>query len=271
MVKTFLLVGLTGSGKSTTGNCILNRSGEYAKVNNTPFEASDSASGVTEKFEKAQYAQELIVVDSIGFGDPQFNQSYVFGELKKALADIDNRIDGVLFVMKAGKFRKEMADFFELVQERVFKNKCKNNSHMIITSCRKGWCEKQTDPFFRKALANCNDSFFEFNLKFADEDQNQDESSLKELRQSAIDGLVEFLDSRTSDGHKVDLSYLQTEEFSHEWVNEIVPLLLEIMARFFGDSIGDYLKRNSTTNVIIDFVKNFLNKSLSDNQQCNMM
>ena len=244
MGKTYLLVGLTGSGKSTTGNCILNKSGEFDKLNNYPFKASDSASGVTACFQKAQDSNGVIVLDSIGFGDPQFDQKFVLSELKKALAYVDYKIDCVLFVLKADKFRQETVEFFDCVQESVFQHKCNKNSVLIVTNCKKGWCARQTNLFFKNVLEKCNNTYFEFSLKFSQDYEDQDKNGLKEVRQLAIDSLVKFLDCKLYE--KIDLSHMQSDIFDVKWINVIMPVLLQIMGRYFGGPVAGILSDNSS-------------------------
>lgn len=64
MKRTYLLVGLTGAGKSTIGNCILNKSGDLEKINNYPFITSNSASGCTYNF-KIENKGDYTVIKSI--------------------------------------------------------------------------------------------------------------------------------------------------------------------------------------------------------------
>lgn len=66
MKRTYLLVGLTGAGKSTIGNCILNKSGDLEKINNYPFKTSNSASGCTYNFQ-VEYNNDHTVIKSILF------------------------------------------------------------------------------------------------------------------------------------------------------------------------------------------------------------
>ncbi len=73
MTKNYLLVGLTGHGKSTTGNVLYNESGEIKSILGNPFATSDSASGCTRSFQ--MIAKENIhILDTVGFGDPQFSK-----------------------------------------------------------------------------------------------------------------------------------------------------------------------------------------------------
>ena len=49
-MQTCHLIGITGRGKSTTGNCLINMSGEMSLIQDHPFRTSDGASGCTLMF-----------------------------------------------------------------------------------------------------------------------------------------------------------------------------------------------------------------------------
>ena len=224
--KTYLLVGLTGSGKSTTGNCIINKSGDLKSILYNPFRTSDSSSGCTKSFTLAGNSERL-VLDTIGFGDPQFEPTVAFNELRAALKRVNNQVDCVLFVAKKSRFTKELTEFFEIMQEKVLKGTCRANSILLITDCNKGWLqrpEQAANRYIQKALDNTNRLNYEFSLKFDDTYDEADESAKEKnynKRQKAIDELISFLDQRSF--NKIDLSYVQTPEFERTVREELTP------------------------------------------------
>jgi predicted GTPase len=140
-----LVVGLTGSGKSTTSNSIINKSGEHVKLQ-TPFETSDGSAGCTLHFQ-VQMTQNETILDTVGFGDPQFKADEIFKEFKEALNRTGNKVTHVIYTVKKGRFTNEVIKFFDAIQEKVLQNKCKNNSIILITDAEKGWVGKQKDVF----------------------------------------------------------------------------------------------------------------------------
>jgi predicted GTPase len=230
MKKTYLLVGITGSGKSTTGNCIFNRSASYEKISITPFATSDSATGCTRKFMSA-VDDRAMILDTVGFGDPQFDSKTIFEEFKKALQLVNNEIDCVCFVVKKGRFSNEIVQFFEIVQEKVLKNKCKDNSLLIVTDCNKGWIDREDqrkNEFIQRALKNCSNLSYEFFLNF--DQPNDEEEDIKrnfEKRQKSINKFVDYLDNLRFE--KVNLEYVQSFEFEQDWNNSISPSLITLM------------------------------------------
>jgi hypothetical protein len=151
-------------------------------------------------------------LDTIGFDDSNFNQDYILQQLRDALNAVSNLVDCVVFVVKKGRITKETVEFFDLVQEKVLKSKCKLNSILLITNCRDPeWARRQVnDEFFTKVVKNCGgiENTFCFYLKFENEEDDEQQ------RQEAINRLVAFLNRRTFD--KVDLSHIQTSEFNFE-------------------------------------------------------
>lgn len=206
-----MLVGVTGSGKSTTGNCLYHKSGILKNITDSPFLTSDTATGCTKTFELAA-KDNVTILDTIGFGDPQFDHDpeIHLKDMIKALERVNNMIDCVFFVVRKGRFSNDIVKFFGEIQEKVLKNKCVNNSILLITDCnKKGWVEQQgSNEYLQKALENCNRLYYEFYLKFdGDDDDEDDRNKNLEKRQNAINDLVKYVNSKSFE--KICLKYVE--------------------------------------------------------------
>jgi ribosome biogenesis GTPase A len=163
--KIILIVGLTGSGKSTLSNSIINKSGEIEKLQKEPFETSDSANGCTKHFQVHETDNETII-DTVGFADSQFEPTEILKELIDALKKTDFIVTHVIYTVQKGRFDNQLVTFFKTVQEKVFQNKCKDNSIILFSQAEKGWVQKQTCPNLNKAIADCGGRFYEYDLCF---------------------------------------------------------------------------------------------------------
>jgi len=239
-----IVVGLTGSGKSTTSNSLLNRSGEMIKFQ-TPFTTSDGTAGCTLHFQQEK-TENLTILDTVGFGDPQFNPFEIFVEFKNALKETENKVTHIIYVVRKGRFTKELVEFLKSVQEKVFKNKCFNNSFVLFTDAPKGWVEKQADQFVDKAVQNCNRRYYEYSLRFDrdDDDENGKKKNI-EKRQKVIEQFLAYMDGLIFD--EIDLSHIQTAEFEEEYKNEILPHMLKILTDMLGEATPIEEQRSSLT------------------------
>ena len=210
--KVFLLVGLTGSGKSTLANCLYNKSGDLKGITESPFKTSNGATGCTRGF-SACLKDGITVVDTIGFADSQFDHDTETNlkDMCKALESVHMRVDCILFVVKEGRFSKELITFFNEVQTKILKNKCINNSILLVTS--RGdtidWIsEQKNDANVQQALANCNSLYYEFYLQFDKiSDDDSDKKKNIDKRQKSIDDLVKFISGQSF--KKIDLNYVK--------------------------------------------------------------
>ena len=187
------------------------------------------------------------MLDTVGFGDPQFDSNFIFGEFKKALQMVNNQIDCVLFVVKKGRFSNEIVKFFEIVQEKVLKGKCRSNSILIVTDCNKGWItknEQKRNNFIQKALANCNNSYYEFFLDFDnDTDDITDRSRKWKKRQTSINDFITFFNNQHF--QKVNLQYVQSQQFEEDWSKNIAPDFMKVLLEMLKE-IQEENKRSRT-------------------------
>ena len=229
MPKTYILVGLSGSGKSTIGNCIWNKSGSLDLIRDTPFPTSDSSMGCTRKFSSIQNATTMIL-DTVGFGDPSKDQNTILDEFKKALAHVKNQVNCVMFMVKKSRFSSEVVQFFELVQDRIFMGRCKYNSILVITDCDDGWISEQSNStHLKRALQNCNNVSYEFYLRFDgryDDEWDKQRNMLK--RQRAVDDLLAFLHKQQF--QKINLAHVQSFRADQQLkLLELLSLLTELI------------------------------------------
>jgi hypothetical protein len=114
----------------------------------------------------------------------------------------------VLFVVKAGRFSKEIVEFFNKIQVKVLERKCIKNSILVVTK-EENWVAKQkNDQSLKIALDNCNQLYKEFNLRFDYEEEDDDyKRSNAKHRQKAINNLVDFINEQSF--RKVDLKFME--------------------------------------------------------------
>ena len=219
--KTIVLVGPSGVGKSTVGNCFINRLGWLNTTQEYPFPTNNSANGCTRNSSLA-CNDDLCVIDTLGFGDPQADSRYSFELFQQALTEVNNRVDLVLFVFKQDRLKDELFAFFRIFQDKVFAGKMRHNSAVICSQCRAGWLaeNRRENLQLDQLLRSCNERAFEFKLPFdlpqmdnspimRDELEKINEKS----RQHAIDRLLVDINHLSTHISKVNLQHVQDEQF----------------------------------------------------------
>ena len=207
------------------------------------FEVSEDAGSGTLAFQMRSN-DRFTIIDSIGFGSPDFNASYILEQMRGVLRRVENRIDLVLFVIKKGRLTNDTYQFIRTFQDEVMRGKARLNSVLVVNQCEKGWMNKsaqQTNQFMRSILASVAQTYIEFDLKLdhqLDDDRTKVRNAL--IRQQSIDELTAFIGRRQCD--PITVEHIQTAEFETRWLHILFSYfqsLSQSIARSFSNAFGE--------------------------------
>ena len=226
-LKTYLIVGERGVGKSTIGNCILSKSFLIDDIKNSPFETKHSL----EKEIKASEYKGTRVIDTFGFGDLKVDQAQVLHQLRKTLTDNNYTLDAVLYVISHERLRKETVEFFKLMQNDIFENTTRDNSILICNGCDEDWLdeERTKDGDLNNIIENCGNLTYNFVINL---DQKNDNERALGARKQNIHDLKQFLKSQDFD--KLDLSFMKEDNYQVFFLGKIN----EYKTHLIGTGIG---------------------------------
>ena len=227
--RVILLIGETGSGKSTVGNCVINHNASVHLIRNYPFNTHKDAQGCTDKPTMA-FNDGFVVIDTVGFADPKYNASVSYEMFAQALRLVNNRVDLVLLVSREGRITKQTTDVYNFVSSHLFRELLSHNSAYVCSRCANGWISKnrRKNEHLDAMLRNCGDKSIEFSLQFFEANQLEeqpDASFLKYFeadRLNAITKLVTYLRGIPTVG--INMDYVQTEKFKIWFIEKLKEL-----------------------------------------------
>jgi energy-coupling factor transporter ATP-binding protein EcfA2 len=135
-IKTILLIGRTGNGKSTLANVLLGERDERGNFKEVFGESVGSISKTKkiqiEKFVDKEVGAEYRIIDTVGIGDTEMTLDKVLRKLALMGYSVKDGLSQILFVTD-GQLAKEAKSTYDLLEQVVFDEKIAKYTTVLRT------------------------------------------------------------------------------------------------------------------------------------------
>ena len=211
-LRTYVLLGEAGTGKSTVGNALLNQRGDVESVQREPFATSDDAEATTRHLQSAVNMDTgLLVIDtpsvSALLAEPQAFVRDLVAELAK---HGQTHIDALLFVTDRGQPLDRSWRVLQQAQACLLTHargggvvSMRRSTALLVNKCVQGWLAKkrqQENERLGHMLDACDRVSYELDLKWDhSSDDNETRANNSLIREASARQLGAFFASRHFD------------------------------------------------------------------------
>ncbi|CAG8609444.1 6340_t:CDS:1, partial [Acaulospora colombiana] len=204
-IRNILVIGYTGSGKSTLCNVLANKDNEFTEI----FKESDGHASGTRSIQAEVFEHKRIkyrVIDTIGFGDTKLKPREIILAIAESYKKIENGLNQVFFVINQ-RFDPKTLEMYKTLRSVLFdegitdyitvvgthanyfkdKNKCKEAVQKLIEEDNKEVIE---------IIKLCGERFIHVNNPSIDYEEDDDSiKKIKEKREESRKILLNHLES----------------------------------------------------------------------------
>ncbi|RHZ36915.1 GTPase [endosymbiont GvMRE of Glomus versiforme] len=164
-VRTVLLLGKTGGGKSTLANVLMNRNNNFEEVfSESAGMTSETRQNQVEEFEvnlteNGNQRIRFIIVDTVGLCDTRMTEQGVLHKIAEMSNQVGNGLNQILFVT-GGRFTREEIKSYNLLSQILFDYQVANYTTIVHTHFPEFEDEEACERD-RQTLRNENRELFE--------------------------------------------------------------------------------------------------------------